>query len=74
MQSHYPRPSPSGRPSECGVLDRGLAVLGLLVDDEQWLDRVSGKILAFVPRRLLAERVDGAARALPGALIHRPRR
>jgi hypothetical protein len=56
------------------VLDRGLAVLDLLVDDEHWLDRVSGEILAFVPRRLLAERVDGAARALPGALTHRPRR
>ena len=47
----------------------GLAVLGLLsdvadeqplvcvVDDAQWLDRVSAQILAFVARRLLAESV-----------------
>jgi len=28
-----------------------------IIDDSRWLDRVSAQTLAFVPRRLLAERV-----------------
>jgi DNA-binding CsgD family transcriptional regulator len=71
----------------------GLAVLGLLseaaderpqvclVDDVQWMDQVSAQTLAFVGRRLLAERValvfavrdasDGAILAgLPELILH----
>ena len=68
----------------------GLAVLGLLsevaekrpllavVDDAHWLDQASARVLAFVARRLLAERiallfatrhVDDALRGLPELLI-----
>ena len=66
----------------------GLAVLGLLseaaeeqpllcvVDDAQWLDRASARVLAFVARRLLAEKIalvfatrepGDALAGLPGA-------
>ena len=64
----------------------GLAALGLLseaaeerpllcvVDDAQWLDRASARALAFVARRLLAEKVAlvFAARELPDALAGFP--
>ena len=64
----------------------GLAALGLLseaaeerpllcvVDDAQWLDRASSRALAFVARRLLAEKVAlvFAARELPDALTGFP--
>jgi DNA-binding CsgD family transcriptional regulator/tetratricopeptide (TPR) repeat protein len=64
----------------------GLAVLGLLseaaeqqpllcvVDDAQWLDSASERALAFVARRLLAERIAVvfAARKLEGSLAGLP--
>src|SRR4051794_18053643 len=64
----------------------GLAVLGLLseaaegqpllsvVDDAQWLDRASAQVLAFVARRLLAEKIAlvFATRALRDALAGSP--
>ena len=64
----------------------GLAALGLLseaseerpllcvVDDAQWLDRASARALAFVARRLLAERIAlvFAARELGSALAGLP--
>jgi DNA-binding CsgD family transcriptional regulator len=64
----------------------GLAVLGLLaeaavpqplicaVDDAQWLDSASARTLAFVARRLLAEKIAVvfATRELGGALVGLP--
>src|ERR1700716_490776 len=66
----------------------GLAALGLLseaseerpllcvVDDAQWLDRASSRALAFVARRLLAEKIAFvfAARELGGTLAGLPGR
>jgi DNA-binding CsgD family transcriptional regulator len=70
----------TGRPPNPFLV--GLAVLNILsdaaeelpllcvVDDAQWLDRASARVLAFVARRLLAERIAliFAAREALGAL------
>jgi DNA-binding CsgD family transcriptional regulator len=60
----------------------GLATLGLLaeaaedaplvcvVDDAQWLDRVSAQTLAFVARRLLAERIGVVVAVRAGSERH----
>ena len=61
----------------------GLAVLGLLsdvaeaqpliclIDDEQWLDRASAQVLAFVARRLGAESVGAGLRGSGTERRHR---
>jgi DNA-binding CsgD family transcriptional regulator len=82
--AHAPARPPAGPAPDRFLV--GLAVLGLLaevaeqqplicvVDDAQWLDSASARALAFVARRLLAERIAlvFATRALGDALADLP--
>src|ERR1700722_1968020 len=56
--SWLPPPWPGGgRGGFGGRGPGGPQPLVCVIDDAQWLDRVSAQLLAFVARRLLAERV-----------------
>ena len=60
VRAGHERPAWTGswsvsRYSRCWPTSRNHQPLVCLVDDAQWLDRISAQVLAFVARRLLAD-------------------